>query len=96
MVAYVLAFMDVKDDNKYDTDYVSHVGPLVAKYGGKPIALTKGADVREGSWPTGRNILLEFPDRASAEAWYEDPEYAPLIKLRNELADGSLAIIDGL
>ena len=96
MKAYVLAFMDVKDDTKYDTDYVAHVGPLVAKYGGKPIALTKAADVREGTWPPGRNILLEFPDRASAVAWYEDPDYAPFIKIRNGLADGSLAIIDGL
>lgn len=96
MTAYVLAFMDVKDDEKYDRDYVAYVGPLVAKHGGKPIALTKGADVREGNWPKGRNILLEFPDRAAAEAWYEDSDYAPYIKLRNELADGCLAIIDGL
>ena len=96
MPAYVIAFMQVKDDKKYDEDYVAHVGPLVAKYGGKPLALTAAPDIREGSWPAGRNILIEFPDRESAVAWYEDPEYAPLIKLRNQLADGPLAILEGL
>ncbi|MGR8949610.1 MAG: DUF1330 domain-containing protein, partial [Gammaproteobacteria bacterium] len=94
--AYVTAFMEVKDDEKYDNDCAAHVGPLVAKYGGKPLVLTSEPDVRAGSWPEGRNILIEFPDRASAAAWYEDPGYAPLIKLRNELADGPLAILEGL
>lgn len=96
MPAYVIAFMQVKDDEKYDNDYVAHVTPLVAKHGGKALALTSSPDVREGSWPAGRNVLLEFPDRESAVAWYEDPDYAPLIKLRNQLADGPLAILDGL
>ncbi|MEM7466203.1 MAG: DUF1330 domain-containing protein [Pseudomonadota bacterium] len=96
MPAYVLAFVEVNDDARYDADYVAHVGPLVAKHGGKPLVLTQDVDVREGDWPRGRNVLLEFPDRAAAVAWYEDAEYAPYIKLRHELSDGSLAILDGV
>jgi uncharacterized protein (DUF1330 family) len=96
MPAYVMAFMVVTDDEKYDTEYVAHVSPLVHKHGGKPLVLSQSPDVREGEWPKGRNILLEFPDRASAEAWYNDPAYLPYIKLRNELATGGLAILDGI
>ena len=96
MTAYVIAFMDVKDPARYDAEYISAVGPMVAKHGGKPLAVAPGADVREGDWPAGRNILIEFPDRAAAEAWYNDPDYAPLIKLRNSLSEGCLAIVDGL
>ena len=96
MPAYVVAFMDVSDDAKYDSEYVAYVVPLVAKHGGKPLALTADPDIREGDWPSGRNILIEFPDRAAAEAWYEDPEYLPYIKIRNELAEGGLAILDGV
>lgn len=96
MPAYVLAFMDVSDDQKYDNEYVAYVGPLVKKHGGRPLVLSKSADIREGDWPKGRNILIEFPNRSAAEAWYNDPDYLPYIKIRNNLADGGLAILDGV
>lgn len=96
MAAYVIAFVEVNDNERYDAEYVAHVGPLVAKHGGRPLILTPSPDVREGDWPRGRNVVLEFPDRAAAEAWYNDPDYLPYIKLRQELSHGTLAIIDGV
>ena len=96
MPADVLAFMDVTDDTKYDNKYIGYMGPLVKKHGGKPLALGETPDIHEGDWPKGRNILLEFPHSAAAEAWYDDLEYLPYIKIRNDLAEGGLAILHGV
>ena len=40
-------------------------------------------------------ILLEFPSLEQAKAWYNDPEYAPMIHLRQTGADAEILVIDG-
>ena len=32
-------------------------------------------------------VVIEFPSMAAAKAWYSDPAYAPLIKLRQSGSD---------
>ncbi|TDJ63243.1 MAG: DUF1330 domain-containing protein [Proteobacteria bacterium] len=46
---------------------------------------------KEGPWPPGRVIVLEFPTQAAAQAWYADVEYQPLLLLRGAISDGKLA-----
>ncbi|WP_420837910.1 DUF1330 domain-containing protein [Bradyrhizobium zhanjiangense] len=29
-------------------------------------------------------MIIEFPDKQSLDAWYNSPEYQPLVKLRKE------------
>ena len=38
-------------------------------------------DVKEGETPA-RVVVIEFPDMAAAQAWYESEEYQELIKIR--------------
>jgi uncharacterized protein (DUF1330 family) len=40
--------------------------------------------------------VLEFPSMAQARSWYNDPEYAPLIKLRQTGADLDFILVEGL
>jgi uncharacterized protein (DUF1330 family) len=96
MAAYVIAIVDVKDAARYDREYVPGVLPLIEKHGGKPLVVSPEVDTKEGRWPPGRTIIIEFPDQAAAEAWYSDEAYQPLLKLRGEISEGLLAIAEGL
>jgi uncharacterized protein (DUF1330 family) len=96
MATYLLAAIDVKDVARYDSEYISGVGPLIKKHGGRLLVASDQVDVREGQWPPGRVIVVEFPDSAAANAWYTDPDYQPLLKIRFESSDGILGFIDGV
>jgi len=41
-------------------------------------------------------IILEFPSMEQAKAWYYDPEYAPLIKLRQTGSDVHILAVAGV
>jgi uncharacterized protein (DUF1330 family) len=51
--------------------------------------------VIEGAWP-GAVVLMEFPDRTAATAWYNSPEYQAILPLRTRNAISDLIFIDGL
>lgn len=74
--------------------YLEQVEATVAPHGGKWLAQGP-ADVIEGAWP-GAVVLMEFPDRAAATAWYNSPEYQAILPLRVRNAISDLAFIDAL
>jgi uncharacterized protein (DUF1330 family) len=49
----------------------------------------------EGEWQP-RTVILEFPSRQAAEAWYNSEAYQDIIGLRLNSARGSLVIVDGV
>jgi hypothetical protein len=40
-------------------------------------------------------VVIEFPSMAAAKAWYSDPAYAPLIKLRQSGSDLDFILVVG-
>ena len=80
--------------NEQGLSYLEQVEATVQPFGGKWLA--NGApDVIEGAWP-GLVVLMEFPDRAAAEAWYRSPEYQAILPLRVRNAISDLVLIDSL
>lgn len=94
MRAYVIADVTVKNPDVY-AEYRSQVLATVTKYGGRFLVRGGAWESREGDWRPGRVVVIEFPDMAAATAWYESPEYAPLIKLRQSASSGSLLMVEG-
>jgi uncharacterized protein (DUF1330 family) len=94
MATYLIAVIDVKDVQRYDAEYVAGVQPLIQKHGGRLLVVAESMDVMEGQWPPGRTIVIEFPDAESARAWYSDPDYQPLLKLRLDISAGMLGFAD--
>lgn len=97
MAAYLIAEHTITDPEKFE-EYRTKVGPMIAKHGGryvtKPgsqIILEKGNAV----WQPQRVVIVEFPDMAALNAWYQSPEYQPLIKLRQAAAKDMLITLDG-
>ena len=41
-------------------------------------------------------VVLEFPSMEQAKAWYNDPEYAPLIKLRQTGSEIDFFVVEGV
>jgi uncharacterized protein (DUF1330 family) len=56
----------------------------------------RGTDVEalEGTWEHHRMVILEFPDREAALAWYHSAEYAPLKALRQANSDTVILLAD--
>ena len=96
MAAYVIGRVQVRN-----SDWVAEYGPktaaLVEKHGGK-------FRVRRGKMEKleGRDslpdvvVVIEFPSMDHAKAWYNDPDYGPMIKLRQTGATSELMVVEGL
>jgi uncharacterized protein (DUF1330 family) len=94
MSAYVIAEIDVVDPAGYE-EYRKQVLAVVTQYGGKFLVRGGKVDPREGGWAPRRIVVLEFPSLAQAQKWYDSPEYAPLIKLRQKASKGKLILVEG-
>jgi uncharacterized protein (DUF1330 family) len=94
MAAYLIANIHVHDAERYK-EYVAAVPVLIAKHGGCYRVRGGELSVLEGHWSPDRLIVLEFPNRAAALAFYNDPAYAPLRSLRQSVTDSDLVLVDG-
>jgi len=97
MAAYIIGHVEVRD-TAWTMEYVPKATALVQKHGGKLLAGSGCAMESlegEGKLPSAI-IVLEFPSMEQANAWYHDPEYTPLIKLRQTGADADIVVVDGV
>lgn len=94
MPAYLIADITVRDPERY-REYVENVPALVRKHGG--VYRVRGGDLErlEGEWSPSRLIVLEFPDRNAALAFYNDRAYEPYRRLRQSISDSNLVVVDG-
>jgi uncharacterized protein (DUF1330 family) len=97
MPAYLIAEHTITDREKFE-EYRVKVGPLIAKHGGRYI--TKGGsqsvlEKENAVWQPERVVIIEFPDMASLNAWYNSPEYQPLIAIRRASARDMLITLEG-
>jgi uncharacterized protein (DUF1330 family) len=93
MTAYVLADIDVTDPARYE-DYTALAGPSVEQYGGRHAVRGGTVQVLEGDWPTGRFVVLEFPDADAARRWYSSAEYSEARAVRQEAATARLLLVE--
>ena len=94
MAAYVVVQEKVHDQATFDA-YRKDVPATVAAHGGRFIVRGGALSVVEGAWPLPRLVIIEFPTRTAAEAWYRSPDYQKLLPLRLRSAEGNLVIVDG-
>ncbi|MGN6331778.1 MAG: DUF1330 domain-containing protein [Motilibacteraceae bacterium] len=92
MSVYVLADIDVHDPDRYE-DYKALAAGSVEQYGGRYAVRGGQVEVLEGDWPTGRFVVLEFPDADAARRWYRSPEYTAAKAIRQEASDGRFILV---
>jgi uncharacterized protein (DUF1330 family) len=93
MAAYIVVNATITDQALLD-EYGAAAGATVAGHTIKPLVVTNEATVLEGE-AGERVVVLEFPSREAALAWYQSPEYQAVIDKRLKSTKGFLALVDG-
>lgn len=91
--AYWVARVDVRDQEGY-APYAAANPAIFQKFGGRFLVRVGQHEVVEGSGRS-RNVVIEFPDYATALACYNSPEYQANRKHRLASADADLLIVEG-
>ncbi|MDQ1195279.1 MULTISPECIES: DUF1330 domain-containing protein [Agrobacterium] len=92
--AYWIARVDVRDAERYK-DYVATAKPAFERYGAKFIARGGAFTELEGQ-ARARNVIIEFPSMQHAVDCYNSQEYQAAAKIRQEVADAEMVVVEGI
>jgi uncharacterized protein (DUF1330 family) len=92
MSGYVIANYTVTNKDAYKA-YGPAVAPTLRAHGAEILVADFGPEVKEGT-PGEVVVVLRFPSKEAALAWYESEEYQAIVHLRTDNAEGFLAICD--
>jgi uncharacterized protein (DUF1330 family) len=99
MPAYVIASvrsaLTTEEAAKALAEYRRRNTDQVAAHGGRFLVRGGDVEVLEGGWDPLRVVVMAFPDRAAARAWYDAPEYAELRALRRRVSDTDIILVEG-
>jgi len=90
---YWICNVDVKNDEGYKS-YATGNQAIFRKFGGRYVVRAGKFECVEGN-ARSRNVVVEFPDYASALACYRSPEYQQNKKLRLPHSNADIVIIEG-
>jgi len=91
--AYWIVRVSVKDPARYP-DYLAAAADAFEKFGAKFIVRGGAFERKEGE-ARERNVVVEFKDRATADACYDSPEYRSARAIRQKYAETDFVIVDG-
>ena len=92
--AYLVGQITVNNPQAYAV-YAAQVPHTIAAFGGKYLVRGGDATQLEGQAQGERNVVIEFPSREMAQAWYHSEAYQAIIQHRTENSTGALALVDG-
>ena len=78
---YIIATINVTNPEGYK-DYTGPTARLVEAHGGRYLVRGGEKTVLEGEMEYDRIVVIEFDSVEKAKAFYEDPEYAEVMKIR--------------
>jgi len=95
MATYMIVTAKISDRDAFIEGYGKATAPLVEKFGGRYVLRGPGAKLLEGEkWDGASMVISEWPDRASVERFWNSPEYQVAKKLRENIADCQVLVID--
>lgn len=95
MKYYCVAELEITD-RSWVQGYVRNVTRLVERGGGRYLARTSNIERLEGQRKTPQIcLIIEWPSREAALAFYESDEYRPYLKSRLEGARNELLLVAG-
>ena len=95
MPAYAIAHLRTSDFNDQIKEYLQKIDGSLEPFSGRVLIHGDPPEVIEGPWP-GFIVVIEFPDRDAAQAWYESEAYQEILPLRTENSDSSAIIVEGV
>ena len=96
MAAYLIVDTLLENPDLYET-YKSRAKPLAEKYGGEYLARGGPMTLKETDlWSPTRLVLLKFPDAATANRFYNSPEYQEVLKISKQAAKRTCVVLEGI
>jgi uncharacterized protein (DUF1330 family) len=90
---YWIGRVDVKSDEGYKP-YAMGNQAIFKKFGGRYVIRAGRFECVEGG-ARSRNVVIEFPDYATALACYNSPEYQQNMKLRLPHSTADIVVVEG-
>lgn len=91
--------MIVKGKDYSPTDlgpYAASLPPIYEKYGGRYVAFAPKYDIMEGSSDAQAIIISAWPSVEAAKSFWNSPEYAEAIKLREGIGEFDVVILPAI
>ena len=95
MPAYAVAHLRDVHVGPDIVDYIRRIDETLTPFGGRFLIHGGPVEVLEGTWH-GDLIVIAFPDRSQARAWYDSPAYRRILPLRTGNSTGDTFFIDGV
>jgi uncharacterized protein (DUF1330 family) len=95
MAAYAVGILEHVDMGPAIVEYLERIDATLAPFDGHFVIHGGPRDLLEGPDP-GDLIVIEFPDRATARAWYASPAYRAILPLRTGHATSTVFLVDGV
>jgi len=93
--AFVVGTLELTDPVRFRDEYLPPTTATIVAHGGRMLVAGGDSIALCGTDFLTRNVVFEFADFETAVGWYRDPEYAPLIQLRQECTKGDLVVVSG-
>ncbi|MBF9196489.1 DUF1330 domain-containing protein [Microvirga terrestris] len=95
MPAYAVGHLHDVNVGHDIVEYLKRIDATLKPFGGRFIIHGGPVALLEGSW-SGDLIVIAFPDRDSARAWYASPAYQQILPLRTGNSRGDVFLIEGV
>jgi uncharacterized protein (DUF1330 family) len=93
--AYIVNQVEVHDAARY-AEYAAMGRAAIVQYGGRILAASGAVETLEGQPVPARMVVIEFPTREAALAYYHSPEYQAARVVRGDAATVRFAVVDGV
>jgi uncharacterized protein (DUF1330 family) len=93
--AFVIVQILINDRDAYHQYETAGHLEIFDKFRAKVVGIDEAVEIVEGSWPFTRTVLIEFPSKELARAWYESDEYQAVAGLRHDSTTSNLVIVSG-
>ena len=96
MATYLIVDTLLEKPELYE-EYKLKAKPLVERFGGEYLARGGDLTLRETDlWSPTRMVLVRFPDAASANRFYDSPEYQSILPVSRQSARRTMIMLEGV
>lgn len=94
MTAYMTAHITIHDRDRY-AEYEAGFMEIFARYNGAVCAVDDAPMTLEGKWDATRLVIVQFPSKTDALAWFQSDAYQQLADHRRAASVGTILLTDG-
>jgi uncharacterized protein (DUF1330 family) len=95
MPAYMIVEAEITDPARF-REYATRNPELVARHGGRYLAIRTATEPLEGDWDGIKVVLSVWPDMDAARRYWHSPEYTALKALREGTGRFRVILVDGI